>query len=176
MVMSASDTKAKQVAMHEAAHILYAARMGAKRLVIHGARHIQGRGFHALTEPVYEEPPLQIVDSARYLAAGGVAERMLASAPAGDDPVDFEDFVTRAMVAGVAPKLVQEFWNAARQDMESYFALPQVLPHMHALAARVEAKIKEANESPQRKVQCAISELTEIPLLLRLLDRHSKPA
>lgn len=174
--MSASDTKAKQVAMHEAAHILHAARMGAKRVVIHGAQHRQGRGFDALTEPVYEEPPLQIVDSARYLAAGGVAERMLASAPAGDDPVDFEDFVTRAMVAGVAPKLVQEFWNAARQDMESYFALPQVLPHMHALAARVEAKIKEANESPQRKVQCAISELTEIPLLLRLLDRHSKPA
>ena len=111
--------------MHEAAHILHAARMGAKRVVIHGAQHRQGRGFHALTEPVYEEPPLQIVDSARYLAAGGVAERMLASAPAGDDPVDFEDFVNRAMVAGVAPKLVQEFWNAARQDMESYLLCPK---------------------------------------------------
>jgi hypothetical protein len=99
---------------------------------------------------------------------------MLASAPVGDDPVDFEDFVTRAIVAGVAPKLVQEIWNAARQDVESYLALPQVQPHMHALAARVEAKIKEANEFPQRKVQCTISELAEIPFLLRLLDRHSK--
>jgi hypothetical protein len=174
--MSTYDTKAKQVAMHEAAHILHAARMGAKKVVIHGAQHRHGRGFHAQTEPVYEEPPLQIVDSARYWAAGGVAERVLASAPAGDDPVDFEDFVTRAIVAGVAPKLVQEFWNAARQDMESYFALPEVQPHMQELAARVEGKIKEANESPQRKVQCTISELAEIPILLRLLDRHAKPA
>jgi hypothetical protein len=174
--MSTYDTKAKQVAMHEAAHILHAARMGAKKVVIHGAQHRHGRGFHAQTEPVYEEPPLQIVDSARYWAAGGVAERVLASAPAGDDPVDFEDFVTRAIVAGVAPKLVQEFWNAARQDMESYFALPEVQPHMQELAARVEAKIKEANESPQRKVQCTISELAEMPILLRLLDRHAKPA
>src|SRR5208282_6610724 len=174
--MSASDTKAKQVAMHEAAHILHAARMGAKKVVIHGAQHSQGRGFHALTEPVYEEPLIQIVASARYLAAGGVAERMLTSAPVGDDPADFEDFVTRAIVAGVAPKLVQEFWNTARQDMESYFALPEVQPHMHALAARVEAKIKEANESPRRRVQCEISELVGIPILLRLLDRHSKPA
>ena len=174
--MSASDTKAKQVAMHEAAHILQAARMGAKKVLIYGAQRRHGRGFHALTEAVYEEPPIQIVDSARYLAAGGVAEQMLASAPVGDDPVDFEDFVTRAIVAGVAPKLVQEFWNAARQDMESYFSLPQVQPHMHALAARVEAKIKEANEFPQRKLQCTISELAEIPFLLRLLDRHSKPA
>jgi hypothetical protein len=173
--MSASDTKAKHVAMHEAAHILHAARMGAKKVVIRGAQHSHGRGFPALTEPVYEEPPPQIVDSARYLAAGGVAERMLASAPVGDDPADFEDFVTRAIVAGVAPNLVQEFWNTARQDMESYFALPEVQPHMHALAARIEAKIKEANESPQRKVQCTISELAEIPFLLRLLDRHSKP-
>jgi hypothetical protein len=174
--MSASDTKAKQVAMHEAAHILQAARMGAKKMVIHGAQHSHGRGFHALTEPVYEEPPLQIVDSARYLTAGGVAERMLASAPVGDDPADFEDFVTRAIVAGVAPNLVQEFWNTARHDMESYFALPEVQPHMHALAARIEAKIKEANESPQRRVQCTILELAEIPFLLRLFDRHSKPA
>jgi hypothetical protein len=174
--MSASDTKAEQVAMHEAAHILHAARMGAKKVVILGAQHGQGRGFHALTEPVYEEPPLQIVDSASYWAAGGAAERVLASAPAGDDPVDFEDFVTRAIVAGVAPKLIQEFWNAARQDMESYFALPEVQPHMYALAARIEAKIKEANESPQRRVQCRIAELVEIPFLLRLLERHSKPA
>jgi len=172
--MSASDTKAKQVAMHEAAHILQAARMGAKKVVIHGAQHSHGRGFHALTEPVYEEPPTQIVDSARYLAAGGAAERLLSSAPAGDDPADFEDYVTRAIVAGVAPNLLQEIWNAARQDVESYFALPQVQPHMHALAARVEAKIKEANESPQRRVQCTMSELAEIPFLLRLLDRHSK--
>jgi len=99
---------------------------------------------------------------------------MRSSVPAGDDPVDFEDFVTRAIVAGVAPTLVQEFWNAARQDVETYFALPQVQPHMHALAARVEAKIKEANESPQRKVQCTISELAEIPFLLRLLGRDSE--
>src|SRR5271170_5457598 len=168
--MSASDTKAKQVAMHEAAHILHAARMGAKKVVIHGAQHSHGRGFHALTEPVYEEPPTQIVDSARYLAARGSAERLLSSAPAGDAPADFEDYVTPAIVAGVAPNLLQEIWNAARQDVESYFALPQVQPHMHALAASVEAKIKEANESPQRKVQCTISELAEIPFLLRLLE------
>ena len=143
---------------------------------IDGAQHSHGRGFHALTEPVYEEPPILIVDCARYLAAGGVAEQMLASAPVGDDPADFGDFVTRAIVAGVAAKLVQEFWNAARQDMESYFVLPEVQRHTHALAASVEAKIEEANESPQRKVQCTISELAEIPFLLRLLDRHSKPA
>ena len=161
--------------MHEAAHILQAARMGAKKVVIHGAQHSHGRGFHALTEPVYEELPTQIVDSARYLAAGGAAERLLSSAPAGDDPADFEDYVTRAIVAGVAPNLVQEIWNAARQDVESYFALPEVQPHMHALAACVEAKIKEANESPRRRAQCEISELAGIPILLRLLDRHSKP-
>jgi hypothetical protein len=47
---------------------------------IDGAQHSHGRGFHALTEPVYEEPPILIVDCARYLAAGGVAEQMLASA------------------------------------------------------------------------------------------------
>jgi hypothetical protein len=107
--MSASDARAKQIAMHEAAHILHAARMGAKKVVIYGAQCRHGRGFHALTEPVYQEPPIQIVDSARYLAAGGAAERMLASAPVGDDPADFEDFVTRAIVAGVAPNWSKRF-------------------------------------------------------------------
>jgi hypothetical protein len=162
--------------MHEAAHILQAARMGAKKVLIHGAQRRNGRGFDALTEPVYEEPPVQIVDSACYLAAGGAAERMLASAPTDDDPVDFEEFVTRAIIAGVAPNRIQEFWNAARRAMESYFALPEVQTHMHTLATRVEAKIREANESPQRKVPCLIAELVEIPFLLRLLDRQSKPA
>ena len=162
--------------MHEAAHILHAARMGAKKVLIHGAQRRNGRGFDALTEPIYEEPPVQIIDSACYLAAGGAAERILTSAPIDDEPADFEDFVTRAIIAGVAPNRVQEFWNDARWAMEGYFALREVQPHMHALAARVEAKIREANESPQRKVLCMISELVEIPFLLRLLDRQSKPA
>ena len=43
--MCASDTKAKQVAMHGAAHILQATRMGAKKVVIYGHNTDMGADF-----------------------------------------------------------------------------------------------------------------------------------
>jgi hypothetical protein len=170
------NTTAQQVAIHEAAHILYAARLGAKTVVIHGAQRRNGRGFKALVEPVYDRSHIPIPDTALYLAAGGAATRVLASGPTGDDPVDVEIFAESALNSGVPSAFVSKLWGAARGVMGTYFALPEVQPLMNSLAINIEARIKEANESPMKKVPCAISELIEIPFLLQLLDRHSKPA
>jgi hypothetical protein len=170
-----SADKSKQVAMHEAGHVLYAVRAGAVSVVFHGAKEIDGMKGRAFVQGIYGRP-VGSVEVALYFAAGGIAGRVLASDPTSGDRWDLVQFVktVTAQSPNAPPGQIEQFWMLAQQQVEEHLAYPAVGPLMHALADRVELRIEDANQSPQLKVSCPASELIEIPVILQLLDGQPK--
>jgi hypothetical protein len=162
---------AKQVATHAAGHIVYAARMGAKRFVVRGAHRRDGTDYQASVEPIFDglvkTDPVAV---AFYWAAGGVADHVLTGKNDGASQ-DFPGFVEQARLIPKFPlALCGPVWDTVCGEIAKQLTPPAVQTLMRTLAARVEGKIAEANKSPERKVACTISELVEVPRLLQLLD------
>jgi hypothetical protein len=172
---------ARQVAIHEAAHLLYAARAGAIKVIFHAAQEREGRKYEALIEPTYTTDPatnrnLNLLDTAKFLVSGGVAARLLGADTSGGDGQDLANFVgTVQTIPEFNPDLAVPMWEAVKTIVEKELSSPDVYPLLQTLADKVHLKLEQAKHTPTLRVMTSVSEFEEIPILLQLLDRNSKP-
>jgi hypothetical protein len=174
-----NSDRERRVALHEAAHVVFAARVGATEVVFHGAQARNNRNYRALVQ-CNIPPDVPFTDYTFFLAAGVVAETVLScDGLSGDGGAsDYEAFLEGFLVLvnrGVFQvEHADVFWNEARRKVGTVFSYPDIRSPMAALADRVDRKLKEARNAASRTSQANMSELTEIPILLQLLNRDPK--
>jgi hypothetical protein len=138
------------VALHEAAHLMYARRAGAIAAKYHGPLEYPGKpgvyGFAGI-EPIFPETGLRvdIIAVARWFCAGDVVKRILAPKYQEDEEgaTDYEvfcDYCQKLSPAVTADQL-REAYEAAQRDVERDLRSPAFRRELWDLAREVEKKI-----------------------------------